>query len=75
MQKVTYDEMSKAIAVYGISNNAGLAILNIEYGIEDYIIYADQLDYKHRVKIYCGTDRPYFLYGRRRVYLDECMTL
>ena len=74
MQKVTYNEMSKAIAVYGISNNAGLAILSIEYGIEDYIIYADPLDYKHRVKIYY-TNRPYFLYGRRRVYLDECMTL
>lgn len=72
MQKVTYDEMSNAIAVYGISNNAGLAILNIEYGIEDYVIYADPLDYKHRAKIYY-TDRPYFMYGRMRVNLDECI--
>lgn len=74
MSKANYDEMSNAIAVYGISNNAGLAILSIEYGIEDYVIYADPLEYKHRVKIYY-TDRPYFMYGKNRIHFDECMKI
>lgn len=72
MKKATFEEIDGAIGSYCLSNTGGLAILEIEYGIEDHVIYVDPLEFKHRAKIYY-TSRPYFMYGRMRIHFDECI--
>ena len=63
------------IAYY--SGYAGIEIKDIEYGIEDYIIFVAGAwcsnKTVHRVKVYYGVDRPYFKYYGNRIYLDDCL--
>lgn len=69
----------EAIAVYGLSNFDGVAIIDIIYGIEDYIVWYDsQIESEkrkiHVSKIYYTPNGSYFLiYGSKRIKLSECL--
>lgn len=68
-------DAKKTIAYASMLN--GVEIKDIEHGIKDYVIcisnaWYDRQDMKaHRVKIYYE-DRPYFIIGGTKIYLDEC---
>lgn len=71
----------KPIAVKATSAFGGIAIYDIEYGIDDYVIWADESGGKagkmRRSKIYYTTrsDRAYFKNNGRREYLDDFMAV
>lgn len=81
-EKKNYQK-KKPIAVYGLSNSifGGIAIIDVIYGIEDYIVWYDsQVESEkrkiHVSKIYCSKNSNYFkpygsmyvnLFGRLRV--------
>lgn len=70
-EKANYNNMDvKAVYSMGL---VGIEILSIEYDVDDYIIYR-YMDKIHKVKIYY-TEKPYFRFYNRRVYLDECMRI
>jgi len=58
------------------SGYSGIEIKDIQYGIEDYIIFVAgawcSKKSVHRSKIYYG-NRFYFRYNGNRIYLDECL--
>ena len=64
--------------MYGKENFGGIAIIDIIYGIEDYIVWYDsQIESeKHKIhvsKIYYTPNNSYFLiYGSKRIKLSEC---
>lgn len=64
--------MNKPLAVYVISNNAGLAIYECN---DEYVLFSDPLGKMHRRKIYTDTNRAYFKCGNLRIHLDECFRL
>lgn len=67
------------------SGYSGIEIKEIQYGIEEYIIFVAGAwcsgKSVHRRKVYYtvgmkspyGDARPYFRFGGSRVYLDECI--
>ncbi len=65
----------KTIAYYSGWN--GIAIKDIEYGIEDYVICADNYfrgtPSVHRCKIHYESERAYFNLNGHRIPLDECI--
>ena len=66
------------IATYGISNNAGMAIFDIVYGIDDFVLaalfYGDKQTKTTKNKIHYNSDgRAYFIKFGCRYYLDEFM--
>lgn len=68
----------KPIAVYPMSNWGGIEILDIVYGIEDYVIwrynYGEPEDIIHRAKILTGPKGYSFIrLNDTRIRLDECM--
>lgn len=69
----------ESIAVYGLSNFGGIAIIDIIYGIEDYIVwYNSQIESEkrkiHVSKIYCSENGGFFKpYGSLYVKLSECL--
>lgn len=68
----------KPIAVYSMSNWGGIEILDIIYGIDDYVVarynFGKAEDKVHKVKIrYGADDNTYFRLDDYRVNLDECM--
>ena len=70
----------KPIAVYPMSNWGGVEILDIIYGIDDYVVArfnfgdGDVDNRMHRYKIkYNKSGIPFFSMGGNRVRLDECM--
>lgn len=70
----------KPISVYTICNFGGIEILNIEYGIDDRIIYRynfGQPEIKHhKAKIYYSVNGlPYFKTKYGRIYLDDCICI
>lgn len=69
-------ENKRPIAVYPMTNWGGLEILDIIYGIEDYVIarynYGEPQEL-HRVKINYGVNHLSFRIGRYTFRLDECM--
>ena len=71
-EKAKYQD-KKAVAVYSMGL-VGYEVLDIVYGIDDYIITRYSHDRSlHKTKIYYNNDRTYTkLYGRR-VYMDECL--
>lgn len=77
-QKAEYQK-KEAIAVYGLSNFGGIAIIDILYGIDDYIVWYDsQIETKkrkiHVSKIYYTENGGYFKpYGSLYVKLSECL--
>lgn len=70
----------KVIAVYGMCNFGGIEILDIEYGINDRIVYRynfGQSENKiHKARTYDTVGgRLYFNTKHGRIYLDECMSV
>ncbi len=71
----------KAKAVKSTSAFGGLVIYDFEYGIDDYVIWADESGGKkgkmRRSKIYYTktSGRAYFKNNGRREYLDDFMTV
>lgn len=69
----------KPIAVYGISNWGGLEILDIEYGVDDYVIsrfnFGEPEEVIHKTKINYNSNHPTFRVGRYLIRLDECMSV
>lgn len=63
------------IACYSIGAFGGIKILDIEYGIEDYVIWSwSDEEKKHKTKVCTTTgERNFFWVGKFRVYLDECL--
>lgn len=64
-----------AIGVLTLTNNLALEVLEIEYGIDDYVIYKFSNDIKaRRGKLYTTVKgRSYFKVRGTRYYLDEFM--
>ena len=58
------------------SGYSGIEIKDIQYGIEDYIIFVAGAWYGkksvHKSKVHYGK-RDYFKYNGNRIYLDECL--
>lgn len=56
----------------------GLEIKDIEYGVDDYVIYItgawNGKPKAHKSKVYF-TDRPYFICKGIRVHIDECIRM
>lgn len=67
--------MGKAIAVYPVSAFGGIEIYDINYGINDSIVWAWGDDAKTWESALVEDDdgRSYFMAGWCTVYLDECM--
>ena len=68
--------MNKYIATYAETAFSGIGIIEIEYGIEDYVISeVIKPTAKHRthrnVICYTAEGRPFFNINRKRYYLDE----
>lgn len=69
----------EAIAFYGMSNFGGIAIIDIIYSIDDYIVWYDsQIESEkrkiHVSKVYYSENDGYFKpYGNTHVKLSECM--
>lgn len=66
----------KPIAVYCMSNWGGVEILDILYGIDDYVVARfnfGEPQEPHRVKIRYGVKTDTFRIGRTTIHLDECM--
>ena len=60
------------------SGYSGIEIKDIQYGIEDYIIFVAGAWYGkksvHRSKVYyTPSGRNYFKYEGNRIYLDDCL--
>lgn len=66
----------KAIAVYCSSAFTGILILDIQYNINDFVIFCDEIDGK-RGKVlksqirYTVKNKAYFIHYKHRYYLDE----
>lgn len=58
------------------SGYSGIEIKDIQYGIEDYIIFVAGAwagkPTVHKAKIYY-TDNPYFRYNGYTIHLDDCL--
>ncbi len=72
------DDNKKVVAVYCESNFSGIEILDIEYNINDLIIYRynfGEPQKAHKAKIYYNSlGEPYFKTCKGyRVYLKDCM--
>lgn len=72
-------QKKEPIAVYGLSNFGGIAILDIIYDTDDYIVwYNNQIESEkrkiHISKIYYTSSDSYFMiYGSKRIKLSECL--
>lgn len=79
-ERLNYQK-KEAVSVYGISNFGGIAIIDIIYGIEDYIVWYDsQIESEKRKiyasKIYYSENGAYFKpYGSMYVKLSECLRI
>lgn len=77
-QKAEYQK-KEPVAVYGLSNFGGIAILDIIYNTDDYIVwYNNQIESEkrkiHISKIYYTSSDSYFMiYGSKRIKLSECL--
>lgn len=72
LQEIIKYQTMDPIATKCVSNNTSIEIMDIEYGIENYVVVKGFLGEFHRYKVYYDTDRPYFVYSNgRRYHLDE----
>lgn len=77
-QKAEYQK-KEPVAVYGLSNFGGIAILDIIYDTDDYIVwYNNQIESEkrkiHVSKVYYTSSDSYFMiYGSKRIKLSECL--
>ena len=51
----------------------GLYLKQVEYGIEDYILFVDYMGCAHRAKVHYETERAYFNFMGHRIHFDECI--
>lgn len=65
----------KPVAVYPMSNWGGIEILDILYGIEDYVVARYYGKTYHKVKINYNINHPSFRIGRFTIRLDECLRM
>ena len=64
--------MIKSIASYPLCNNLSINIIDIEYGIEDKVIWRwSNCNKLHKSKVYNSKKGEYFLVDKLRYYLDE----
>lgn len=64
--------MLKPIAIYVLCNNLSILIQDIEYGIEDKVIYRYSDSNKlHKAKIYNCRKGDYFIADKMRFYLND----
>lgn len=74
-------QKKEPIAIYDMSNFGGIVILDILYGIDDYIVWYDsQIETEkrkiHVSKIYYSENGAYFKpYGSMYVKLSECLRI
>ena len=72
-------QKKEPIALYGMSNFGGIAIVDILYDTDDYIVwYNSQIESEkrkiHISKIYYTSSDSYFMiYGSKRIKLSECL--
>lgn len=66
-------ESKKPVAVYSMSNWGGIEILDILYGIDDYVVARWYGKSIHCVKIHYGANHASFRIGAHTIRLDECM--
>lgn len=77
-ERLSYQK-KEPIAVYGMSNFGGIVIIDIIYGIEDYIVWYDsQIESEkrkiHVSKVYYSENGGFFKpYGSLYVKLSECL--
>ena len=64
--------MLNPLACYGICNNLSILIQDVEYGIEDKIIWRwSNEDKVHKAKIYTSRKGDYFLVNKIRHYIND----
>ncbi len=79
-ERLNYQK-KEPVSVYGISNFGGIAILDILYGTDDYIVWYDsQIEAEkrkiHVSKIYYSENDYYFKpYGSMYIKLSECLRI
>ena len=65
------------IATYGISNNSGIAIYDIIYGIESKVCYTwicgDKESKKYYALIRADKNGRIYFNKKHKIYLDECI--
>ncbi len=69
-------ENKKAIAYYADSAFTGILILDIEYSINDFVIFCDEINGKRQKVLksqirYNKQSQPYFIHYKQRYYLDK----
>ena len=68
-------EKKNPIAAMGITNISSIQILDIEYGIDDYVIIKGFVGDIHKIKIYDSTKGAYFKYSNSRYYIKDFMKI
>ena len=70
---------TEPIGTYAMSNWGGLEILDIQYGIDDYVIASFNFGTRQQIRrhkiCYTPTGRPYIRKQGTRFYLDEIMKI
>lgn len=79
-ERLSYQE-KESISVYGMSNFGGIAIIDILYSADDYVVWYDsQIESEkrkiHASKIYYSENGAYFKpYGSMYVKLSDCLRI
>lgn len=72
-------QKKEPIALYGMSNFGGIAIIDILYDTDDYIVWYDSQIESEKRKIhiskiyYISSDSYFMIYGSKRIKLSECL--
>lgn len=72
-------QKKEPIALYGMSNFGGIAIIDILYNTDDYIVWYDSQIESEKRKIhiskiyYTSSDSYFMIYGSKRIKLSECL--
>lgn len=72
-------QKKEPIALYGMSNFGGIAIIDILYDTDDYIVWYDSQIESEKRKIhiskiyYTSSDSYFMIYGSKRIKLPECL--
>ena len=70
-------QKKEPIALYGMSNFGGIAIIDILYDTDDYIVWYDSQIESEKRKIhiskiyYTSSDSYFMIYGSKRIKLSE----
>ena len=71
-----YSRKSPIAVYYGELIGIGAKILDIEYGYNDYIVYAwiqGKKETYHRKKLYFNDKHYYFIHNGKRISLSDCI--